>query len=230
MGIVFTNHNIDLLSVEFDEITKNCNYTFSVDGETAIFTARISIIRNIKGIKYSEELDKFIMSIMPLQPKVSKILGRVPFLDKEFLDVAMTLNPKAKMCPGKNIEKRIVREAFADMLPESVAWRQKEQFSDGVGYSWIDTLKEITTAAVSDEQMENAAGRFPINTPQNKEEYYYRSIFEEHFPSESAARSVPSVPSVACSTAEALAWDIAFKNLNEPSGRAVKGIHEEAYT
>ena len=156
--------------------------------------------------------------------------GRVPFLDKEFLDVAMTLNPKAKMCPGKNIEKRIVREAFADMLPESVAWRQKEQFSDGVGYSWIDTLKEITTAAVSDEQMENAAGRFPINTPQNKEEYYYRSIFEEHFPSESAARSVPSVPSVACSTAEALAWDIAFKNLNEPSGRAVKGIHEEAYT
>ena len=156
--------------------------------------------------------------------------GRVPFLDKEFLDVAMNLNPKAKMCPGKEIEKRIVREAFADMLPESVAWRQKEQFSDGVGYSWIDTLREITAAAVSDEQMEHAAERFPINTPQNKEEYYYRSIFEEHFPSESAARTVPSVPSVACSTAEALAWDIAFRNLNEPSGRAVKGIHEEAYT
>ena len=156
--------------------------------------------------------------------------GRVPFLDKEFLDVAMNLNPKAKMCPGKEIEKRIVREAFADMLPESVAWRQKEQFSDGVGYSWIDTLREITAAAVSDEQMEHAAERFPIHTPQNKEEYYYRSIFEEHFPSESAARSVPSVPSVACSTAEALAWDIAFRNLNEPSGRAVRGIHEEAYT
>lgn len=116
------------------------------------------------------------------------------------------------------------------MLPESVAWRQKEQFSDGVGYSWIDTLREITAAAVSDEQMEHAAERFPIHTPQNKEEYYYRSIFEEHFPSESAARSVPSVPSVACSTAEALAWDIAFRNLNEPSGRAVRGIHEEAYT
>ena len=156
--------------------------------------------------------------------------GRVPFLDKEFLDVAMNLNPKAKMCPGKNIEKRIVREAFADMLPESVAWRQKEQFSDGVGYSWIDTLREITATAVSDEQMKHAAERFPINTPQNKEEYYYRSIFEEHFPSESAARTVPSVPSVACSTAEALAWDIAFRNLNEPSGRAVRGIHEEAYT
>ena len=155
--------------------------------------------------------------------------GRVPFLDKEFLDVAMRLNPAAKMCPGKEIEKRIVREAFADMLPESVAWRQKEQFSDGVGYSWIDTLKEITSAAVTDEQMAHAAERFPINTPMNKEEYYYRSIFEEHFPSESAAKCVPSVPSVACSTAEALAWDKSFSKLNDPSGRAVKGVHENAY-
>lgn len=156
--------------------------------------------------------------------------GRVPFLDKEFLDVAMRTNPAAKMCPGKTIEKKIVREAFADMLPESVAWRQKEQFSDGVGYSWIDTLKEITSKAVTDEQMAHAAERFPINTPMNKEEYYYRSIFEEYFPSESAARSVPSVPSVACSTAEALAWDASFKNMNDPSGRAVAGVHEEAYT
>lgn len=156
--------------------------------------------------------------------------GRVPFLDKEFLDIAMRLNPEAKMCPGNTIEKKIVREAFADMLPASVAWRQKEQFSDGVGYSWIDTLKALTAEAVSDEQMAQAARRFPINTPMNKEEYYYRSIFEEHFPSESAARSVPSVPSVACSTAEALAWDATFKNLNEPSGRAVKGVHEEAYS
>lgn len=155
--------------------------------------------------------------------------GRVPFLDKEFLDVAMRLNPKAKMAPGKVIEKKIVREAFADMLPESVAWRQKEQFSDGVGYSWIDTLKVITATAISDEQMAKAADRFPVNTPQNKEEYYYRSIFEEHFPSASAARSVPSVPSVACSTAEALAWDASFQGKNEPSGRAVKDVHEEAY-
>ena len=155
--------------------------------------------------------------------------GRVPFLDKEFLDVAMRLNPEAKMCPGQTIEKRIVREAFADMLPESVAWRQKEQFSDGVGYSWIDTLKQITAEAVTDEQMAHAAERFPINPPMNKEEYYYRSIFEEYFPSESAARSVPSVPSVACSTAEALAWDASFKNLNDPSGRAVAGVHEQAY-
>ena len=155
--------------------------------------------------------------------------GRVPFLDKEFLDVAMRLNPAAKMCPGREIEKRVVREAFADMLPESVAWRQKEQFSDGVGYSWIDSLKEITAAAVSDEQMAHAAERFPINTPMNKEEYYYRSIFEEHFPSASAAKCVPSVPSVACSTAEALKWDASFSKLNDPSGRAVKGVHENAY-
>ncbi len=155
--------------------------------------------------------------------------GRVPFLDKEFLDVAMRTNPQAKMCPGATMEKKIVREAFADMLPAEVAWRQKEQFSDGVGYSWIDTLKKITSDQVSDEQMENASKRFPINPPRNKEEYYYRSIFAEHFPSDSAARSVPSVPSVACSTAEALAWDKSFQNLNDPSGRAVHGIHEKAY-
>ena len=155
--------------------------------------------------------------------------GRVPFLDKEFLDIAMRINPADKMCPGNTIEKRVVREAFSDMLPESIVWRQKEQFSDGVGYSWIDTLKKIASESVSDEQMAHAAERFPINTPMNKEEYCYRSIFEEHFPSESAARSVPSVPSVACSTAEALAWDKAFANLNDPSGRAVKGIHNDCY-
>ena len=155
--------------------------------------------------------------------------GRVPFLDKEFLDVAMRTNPEAKMCPGSTIEKKIVREAFADMLPAEIAWRQKEQFSDGVGYSWIDTLKKITSEAVSDEQMAHAAERFPINPPLNKEEYYYRSIFAEYFPSESAARSVNQEASVACSTAIALEWDAAFKNMNDPSGRAVKGIHEQAY-
>ncbi len=155
--------------------------------------------------------------------------GRVPFLDKEFLDVAMHTNPEAKMCPGTTIEKKIVREAFADLLPKEIAWRQKEQFSDGVGYSWIDTLKEITSKAVSDEQIAHAAERFPINTPKNKEEYYYRSIFAEHFPSDSAAQSVPSEASVACSTAIALEWDAAFRNMNDPSGRAVKGVHEQAY-
>ncbi len=157
------------------------------------------------------------------------IEGRVPFLDKEFLDVAMRTNPDAKMCPGSTIEKKIVREAFADMLPTEIAWRQKEQFSDGVGYSWIDTLKKITSEAVSDEQMAHAAERFPINPPLNKEEYYYRSIFAEYFPSESAARSVNQEASVACSTAIALEWDAAFKNMNDPSGRAVKGVHEQAY-
>ena len=155
--------------------------------------------------------------------------GRVPFLDKEFLDVAMRTNPEAKMCPGSTIEKKIVREAFADMLPAEIAWRQKEQFSDGVGYSWIDTLKKITSETVSDEQMAHAAERFPVNPPLNKEEYYYRSIFAEHFPSESAARSVNQEASVACSTAVALEWDAAFKNMNDPSGRAVKGVHEQAY-
>lgn len=155
--------------------------------------------------------------------------GRVPFLDKEFLDVAMSLNPEYKMCPGTVMEKKVVREAFSDMLPDSVAWRQKEQFSDGVGYSWIDTLKEITAKAVTDEQMAHAAERFPINTPLNKEEYYYRTIFEEHFPSDSAARAVPHEASVACSTAKALEWDEAWKNMNDPSGRAVAGVHEQAY-
>ena len=151
--------------------------------------------------------------------------GRVPFLDKEFLDVAMSLNPAVKMCPGQTIEKKVVRDAFSDQLPEAVAWRQKEQFSDGVGYSWIDTLKAMTAASVSDDEMAHAAERFPVNPPQNKEEYYYRSIFAEHFPSRSAALSVPSVPSVACSTAEALAWDKSFQNLNDPSGRAVSDVH-----
>ena len=155
--------------------------------------------------------------------------GRVPFLDKEFLDVAMRVDAEQKMSKDGKIEKWIVRKAFEDLLPESVAWRQKEQFSDGVGYSWIDTLKKITSEAVTDEQMAHAKERFPINPPMNKEEYYYRTIFEEHFPSESAAKSVPSVPSVACSTAEALAWDASFKNLNDPSGRAVKSVHENSY-
>ena len=155
--------------------------------------------------------------------------GRVPFLDTEFLDVAMRINPAAKMCSGAVMEKKILREAFSSLLPQEVAWRQKEQFSDGVGYSWIDTLKQITASSVSDEELAHAAERFPINPPRNKEEYFYRSLFAAHFPSDSAARTVPSVPSVACSTAEALAWDKAFANLNDPSGRAVSGVHLQAY-
>jgi len=157
------------------------------------------------------------------------IEGRVPFLDKEFMDVAMRLNPQDKMITKDRMEKWVVRKAFESYLPESVAWRQKEQFSDGVGYSWIDTLKEVVAQEVSDVQMENAHFRFPIQTPQNKEEFYYRTIFESHFPSDAAALSVPSVPSVACSTPIALEWDAAFKNMNDPSGRAVAKVHQEAY-
>ena len=157
------------------------------------------------------------------------IEGRVPFLDKEFIDVAMRINPQDKMINKERMEKWVVRKAFEDYLPESVTWRQKEQFSDGVGYSWIDTLKEVVEATVSSEQMDNAHFRFPLQTPQNKEEFYYRSIFEEHFSSDAAALSVPSVPSVACSTPVALEWDEAFKNQNDPSGRAVAKVHDDAY-
>ncbi len=156
--------------------------------------------------------------------------GRVPFLDKEFMDVAMRINPKDKMA-GSNgkMEKWVLRKAFENILPESVAWRQKEQFSDGVGYGWIDTLKKIASDKVSDEMMANAKFRFPINTPMSKEEYHYRTIFEEHFPSTEAAACVPSVPSIACSTAEALAWDESFRNNADPSGRAVKTVHVDSY-
>jgi asparagine synthase (glutamine-hydrolysing) len=157
------------------------------------------------------------------------IEGRVPFLDKEFIDVAMRINPQDKMINGERMEKWVIRKAFEDMLPESVAWRQKEQFSDGVGYSWIDTLKDVVDKEVSDEQLANAKFRFPIQTPQNKEEFYYRSIFEGHFPSDAAALSVPQEASVACSTAIALEWDEAFKNMNEPSGRAIAQVHDKAY-
>ena len=157
------------------------------------------------------------------------IEGRVPFLDKEFIEVAMRLNPKDKMITSDRMEKWVLRKAFENYLTKSVAWRQKEQFSDGVGYSWIDTLKELVESEVNDEQMENAHYRFPVQTPQNKEEFYYRTIFESHFPSEAAALSVPSVPSVACSTPVALAWDAAFQNHNDPSGRAVARVHEQGY-
>ena len=157
------------------------------------------------------------------------IEGRVPFLDKEFMDVAMSINPQDKMINGERMEKWVLRKAFEDMLPESVAWRQKEQFSDGVGYSWIDNLKEMVEKEISDEQLANAHYKFPIQPPTSKEEFYYRSIFTEHFPSDAAAWSVPSVPSVACSTPIALEWDESFKNMNDPSGRAVANVHDDAY-
>ncbi|EEX34047.1 MULTISPECIES: asparagine synthase B [Vibrio] len=155
--------------------------------------------------------------------------GRVPFLDKEFIDVAMRLNPEDKMCGNGKMEKHILRECFEHYLPDSIAWRQKEQFSDGVGYSWIDTLKEVAEAKVSDQQMETAAYRFPYNTPTTKEGYVYREIFEELFPLPSAAECVPGGPSVACSSAKAIEWDESFKNMADPSGRAVQSVHNDSY-
>jgi len=157
------------------------------------------------------------------------IEGRVPFLDKEFIDVAMNINPEDKMIKNGRIEKWVLREAFKDYLPDSVLWRQKEQFSDGVGYSWIDSLKDLVSKEVSDDELKNASNTFPINTPRNKEEYYYRTIFSNHFSSKAASLSVPSVPSVACSTPQALEWDEAFKNMNDPSGRSISNIHNESY-
>ncbi len=157
------------------------------------------------------------------------IEGRVPFLDKEFMDVAMQINPQDKMITPDRMEKWVLRKAFESYLPESVAWRQKEQFSDGVGYSWIDSLKEVVDKEVTDVMMETVHHRFPTQPPRTKEEFYYRSIFESHFPSETAALTVPSVPSIACSTPTALAWDASFQNINEPSGRAIGQVHNDAY-
>ena len=155
--------------------------------------------------------------------------GRVPFLDKEFMDVAMRINPQDKMINGERMEKWVLRKAFESYIPKSVVWRQKEQFSDGVGYSWIDTLKKVVDAEVTDEQLKNAKYKFPIQTPTSKEEFYYRSIFRTHFPSDTAALCVPQEASVACSTKIALEWDESFKNMNDPSGRAVTSVHDDAY-
>ena len=155
--------------------------------------------------------------------------ARVPFLDQEFLDVAMRLNPAAKMASDGKMEKHILREAFADALPASVAWRQKEQFSDGVGYSWIDSLRDHADAQVTGAQLADAAARFPINPPQTKEAYLYRTFFAEHFPHDACARTVPFEKSVACSTAAALEWDASFASSADPSGRAVRGVHAQAY-
>jgi len=155
--------------------------------------------------------------------------ARVPFLDKEFLDVAMRINPDSKLITDGRMEKQILRELFSDYLPQEVVWRQKEQFSDGVGYNWIDTLKEVAEKEISEQMMEAAAFKFPVNTPQSKEAYYFRAIFEQHFPGDSAAACVPGGPSVACSTPNALEWDKALKEVIDPSGRAVQNVHQDSY-
>ncbi|SHH25806.1 asparagine synthase B [Ferrimonas marina] len=155
--------------------------------------------------------------------------ARVPFLDKEFMDVAMRLNPDAKLIKDGRIEKQILREAFAHYLPESVAWRQKEQFGDGVGYSWIDQLKAFAEGQVSDQELANAHFKFPHNTPDTKEAYLYRSLFAEQFPLPACAECVPGGKSVACSTPEALAWDESLSAITDPSGRAVQSVHQDSY-
>jgi asparagine synthase (glutamine-hydrolysing) len=155
--------------------------------------------------------------------------ARVPFLDKRFLDAAMSINPEAKTIKDGRIEKNILREAFADILPESIVWRQKEQFSDGVGYSWIDSLKAHADQEITDKQMASATLRFPVNPPASKEAYLYRQIFESHFKLPSAVECVPGGPSVACSTPEAIAWDASFRAMNDPSGRSVKTVHKQSY-
>jgi len=157
------------------------------------------------------------------------IEARVPFLDREFLDVAMGIDPEAKRPGGQTIEKKILRDAFVGFLPDEILWRQKEQFSDGVGYGWIDSLRDLAEREVTDQQLSRAETRFPTNPPLTKEAYLYRSLFAEHFPSEPAARTVPEGPSIACSTPAAIEWDSAFAAAADPSGRAVKGVHEQAY-
>ena len=154
---------------------------------------------------------------------------RVPFLDSRFLDHAMSMHPQHKMCGGGKIEKHVLRQAFDGALPESILWRQKEQFSDGVGYGWIDALKDLAEREVGDRQLAEARDRFPIGTPTSKEAYYYRSLFDEHYPQPTAAATVPVQDSVACSTPVALEWDRAFREAADPSGRAVRGVHSDAY-
>lgn len=155
--------------------------------------------------------------------------SREPFLDLDFLQVAMSIDPAEKMITEGRIEKYILRKAFHDtenpFLPEAVLWRQKEQFSDGVGYQWINGLKELAEREVSVEEMENATTAFPINTPVSKEAYFYRKLFYHHFPSDDAARTVPGGPSIACSTPAAIKWQKSWQGIADPSGRAVLGVH-----
>ncbi|MEM6929003.1 MAG: asparagine synthase B, partial [Myxococcota bacterium] len=155
--------------------------------------------------------------------------ARVPFLDTPFVDYAMRIPARHKMVGPRGIEKELLREAFTGWIPKEVLWRQKEQFSDGVGYGWIDALRDWSERQVTDGQLRDAPSRFPVGTPKTKEAYVYRSLFEEHFPLPSAATTVPNEDSIACSTPTALAWDASFRGSADPSGRAVKAVHEDAY-
>ena len=209
----------------------------SGEGSDEIFGGYLYFHKAPNAKEFHEEtvrkLDRLHMFDCARANKATSAWGveaRVPFLDKEFMDVAMRLNPKDKMCGNGKMEKYILREAFdnGDTLPPEVLWRQKEQFGDGVGYSWIDSIKDFVANEVSDQQLASAEFRFPINTPDTKEGYYYRTIFEGYFPQETAARCVPGGKSIACSTVEALEWDESFKNNADPSGRSMQGVHGKA--
>ncbi len=209
----------------------------SGEGSDEIFGGYLYFHKAPNAKEFHEEtvrkLDRLHMFDCARANKATSAWGveaRVPFLDKEFMDVAMRLNPKDKMCGNGKMEKYILREAFdnGDTLPAEVLWRQKEQFGDGVGYSWIDSIKDFVANEVSDQQLASAEFRFPINTPDTKEGYYYRTIFEGYFPQETAARCVPGGKSIACSTVEALEWDESFKNNADPSGRSMQGVHGKA--
>ncbi|WP_334018774.1 asparagine synthase B [Alteromonas sp. S015] len=206
----------------------------SGEGSDEIFGGYLYFHKAPNAKEFHEEtvrkLDRLHMFDCARANKATSAWGveaRVPFLDKNFIDVAMRLNPQDKMCLDGKMEKWILRKAFdnGETLPAEVLWRQKEQFGDGVGYSWIDSIRDFVENEVTDQQLATAEFRFPVNTPDTKEGYYYRTIFESYFPQESAARCVPGGKSIACSTAEALEWDESFKNNADPSGRSMKGVH-----
>ena len=156
--------------------------------------------------------------------------ARVPFLDLEFLELAMSFDPDEKMSIGQRTEQHILRKAFEHLLPDEIAWRQKEQFSDGVGYAWIDSLKQYAEEEISDADFANVRSRFPANTPVTKEACLYRMLFDSHFPSDAAAACIPEGPSIACSSPAAIAWDPSFQDHADPSGRAVRGVHKQSYS
>lgn len=216
----------------------------SGEGSDEIFGGYLYFHKAPNRVEFHEELVRKL-SMLHLYDclranKVTAAWGveaRVPFLDPEFLQVAMNIDPADKMirraAPGQDpkegrMEKHILRKAFDGWVPDEILWRQKEQFSDGVGYSWIDSLKAYAEKEVSDSAMANAAYRFPTKTPQSKEAYLYRSIFEEHFKNPSCAELVPDGPSIACSTPTAIRWDAAWASLADPSGRAVRGVHDKS--
>jgi len=209
---------------------------FSGEGADEIFGGYLYFHKAPNKKEFHEELVRKIQNLYKYDClRANKAMAawgveaRVPFLDKEFLETAMNIDPADKMITSEKMEKYILRKAFEGYIPDEILWRQKEQFSDGVGYSWIDSLKEHVELEITNAMIDKAKETFPLNTPDSKEGYFFRKIFESHFPSDEAAKCVPSGPSIACSTATAFLWDESFKNMNDPSGRAVKSVHSDSY-